>query len=64
MTLLERTIAAESCTFQACKRERVRDSALCKEHLNDLLANRLDRLPSGEYVRRRTFVPRELSRVA
>lgn len=64
MSLLDRVIAAEACGFQSCKRERVRDSALCKEHLNDLLANRLDRLPSGEYVRRRTFVARELSRVA
>ena len=60
MSLLDRIQAAESCTFQACKRERVRDASLCKDHLNDLLANRLDRLPSGEYVRRRTFVAREL----
>ncbi len=58
MTLLERIHAAESCKVKDCQRARLTDAVVCREHLNDLWANKLDQTPSGEYVERRQFLAR------
>jgi hypothetical protein len=39
-----------NCTVLGCQRTRARDAAVCSDHLNDLWANRLQRVDGG-YVR-------------
>jgi len=58
MTLLER-IEANRCVVAECDRAKLPDTVTCREHLNDLWANRLLRLADGSYIERRTFAPRE-----
>lgn len=53
MSLLQR-LHARRCRFIDCQEDRVPDSQLCREHMGDLWANRLDRV-DGVYVPRRRF---------
>lgn len=60
MTLLERL----ACRVVGCQRAHERDTDVCADHLNDLWANRLERLPDGRYQPKRRFVPADLTGVA
>jgi hypothetical protein len=48
-------IAANRCRVQGCERARMTDAAVCRDHMNDLYAGRLDRAVDGSFVPRRTF---------
>jgi hypothetical protein len=58
---LSSRIAANRCRVQGCERARMTDAAVCRDHMNDLYANRLERTPDGKYVARRTFAARDLT---
>ena len=60
MSLLAR-IHANRCAVVDCTRERARDAQVCRDDLNELWLNRLDRQPDGSYIRRRSFVARDLT---
>lgn len=50
MTLAERIAEREKCAVAGCDRHREADSLFCREHLNDMWANRLHREPDGTFV--------------
>lgn len=60
MSLLER-IHASRCAVVDCQRERAPDAQVCRDDLNALWRNQLDRQPDGSYTRRRTFAARDLT---
>ena len=60
MSLLSR-IQATRCSVDDCQRERATDAAVCRDDLNELWWNRLERKPDGSYRRRRTFVARDMT---
>lgn len=59
MTLSERIAAANRCAVVACQRGRTRDSLFCRDHLNEMWANRLTRQPDGSFVPARRFAARD-----
>ncbi len=63
MTLSERIALANRCAVVGCERGRQRDSLFCRSHLDDMWSNRLDRLPDGTFVSRRSFPVRDLTAV-
>lgn len=60
MTLSER-IQANECAVRTCDRRRAPDSAVCREDIGELWANRLDRQSDGTYLRRRVLPARDLT---
>lgn len=62
MSLLDRIQKRETCAVVGCERHKETDSLFCREHLADMWANRLDRLPDGTFDEKRRFTARDETR--
>lgn len=63
MTLSDR-IHAHKCAVRDCARTRAQDTDVCSDDLNAKWRNLLDRQDDGTYLRRRTFIARDETRLA